>query len=219
MTATGALPCPNCFLPMEKVEASHTYGQSIELDICISCHLVFFDKNEHRGLSAASTLALFERFKSNPVCKTGPESHLPICARCGNDQTLVHDSTIHGSFRSHRCGHCATITIKAVEYLRMTGVVSKVPDNEVHSTDLVAHPRNCESCGAPAVPTNQACTFCGLPPLRLDRVILHKLFDSLNKEHRRALMSDLTPQSFSASGGDSAGWHHNLRKLLHELTD
>ena len=219
MDSPNHLPCPNCFSQMEPIGVRHTYGQKVDIDICTRCHLVFFDKHEHRGLSAHAVLVLIERFKINPICESGPDSHLPICPRCGGDQSLIHDSTIHGAFRSHRCKRCETFTIKAVEFLRMMGVVEKVPDGELEQTDLVAHPRQCESCGAPAGPAHEACSFCGLPPLRFDRIVLTKLFASLDKEHKRALMADASAELPKDMPNREVGWHHNLSTLLRELTD
>ena len=89
MTRTKTRPCPNCFAPMELIEASHIYGQEVEIDACLTCHILFFDKNEHRGLSAQSTLALIERFQAEPLCQQPAPTHPPICADCGGDQTLV----------------------------------------------------------------------------------------------------------------------------------
>ena len=98
------------------------------------------------------------------------------------------------------------------------GVVKNVPDGELNRMDLVAHPRQCESCGAPAGPSHEACTFCGLPPLRFDRIVLTKLFASLDKEHQRALMADALSESPAATPNREVGWHHNLSNLLRELT-
>ena len=110
------------------------------------------------------------------------------------------------------------MTIKAVEFLRLVGVVEKVPDNELENSTLLGHPKQCESCGAPAGPPNQACSFCGLPPLRFDRLVLDKLVGSLNKELRLVLSSqdgtsDLKPMTES----DNRGWHHSLSALVNEL--
>ena len=99
------------------------------------------------------------------------------------------------------------------------GVVEKVPDGEANQTDLVAHPRQCESCGAPAGPAHESCSFCGLPPLRFDRIVLTKLFASLDKEHRRALMADAISEIPKETPNSAVGWHHNLSALLRELTD
>ena len=203
---------------MELIEASHIYGQEVEIDACLACHILFFDKNEHRGLSAQSTLALIERFQNEPVCHQPTLTHLPICANCGGDQALIHDSTIHGPFRSHRCARCTTMTIKAVEFLRLVGVVEKVPEDELDQSKLLAHPRQCESCGAPAGPPSQACTFCGLPPLRFDRLVLDKLVGSLDKELRRALFekTDVPANTRNLSEADK-GWHHGLSQMFNEL--
>ena len=101
----------------------------------------------------------------------------------------------------------------------MMGVVEKVPDEELDQTNLVAHPRQCESCGAPAGPAHEACSFCGLPPLRFDRIVLTKLFASLDKEHKRALMADASAELPKDKPDRKVGWHHNLSALLLELTD
>ena len=122
--------------------------RKVNIDICTRCHVVFFDKHEHRGLSAHAVLVLIERFKANPICESGPDSHLPICPRCGGDQSLIHDSTIHGAFRSHRCKRCETLTIKAVEFLRMMGVVEKVPDGEARSNGLGGAPTSMREVAA-----------------------------------------------------------------------
>ena len=203
---------------MELIEASHIYGQEVEIDACLTCHILFFDKNEHRGLSAQSTLALIERFQAEPLCQQPAPTHPPICADCGGDQTLVHDSTIHGPFRSHRCSRCTTMTIKAVEFLRLVGVVESVPENELDQSKLLAHPRQCESCGAPAGPPSQACTFCGLPPLRFDRLVLDKLVGSLNRELRRALFEkEEVPATTQNRDDVDKGWHYGLSQVVKEL--
>ena len=218
MTSPSMRPCPNCFASMEIIDASHVYGREVQIDVCLACHLLFFDKNEHRGLSAQSVLALVERFQKEPICHQPSPTHLPICASCGGDQALVHDSTIHGPFRSHRCARCSTMTIKAVEFLRLVGVVEKVPDNELAHSNLLEHPRQCESCGAPAVPPNQACSFCGLPPLRFDRLVLDKLVGSLNQELRRTLFEkDKSGDAQAVVQSDNRGWHHALSQLVNEL--
>ena len=110
------------------------------------------------------------------------------------------------------------MTIKAVEFLRLVGVVEQVPDNELNQSTLVAHPRQCESCGAPAGPPNQACNFCGLPPLRFDKLVLDKLVGSLNQELRRSLFAQEKSAPIAPkSDTKDRGWHYELSQLVHEL--
>lgn len=219
MTTSSTRPCPNCFAQMDLIDASHIYGQDVTIDVCLPCHILFFDKGEHRGLSAESIVTLVERFQKEPLCQQAQAAHAPICASCGGDQSLVHDQTIHGRFRSHRCMRCSTMTIKAVEFLRLVGVVEAVPSAEVNASKLLAHPRNCESCGAPAGPPSEACEFCDLPPLRFDRLVLDKLVGSLNKELKTKLYSkETTPvTSQTSTPPTNRGWHYELSTIVNEL--
>ena len=54
---------------MEPLEVRHTYGQKVNIDICTRCHLVFFDKHEHRVSVLTQCWALSIALKQTPSAK------------------------------------------------------------------------------------------------------------------------------------------------------
>ena len=57
-TQERPLDCGNCQAPMQRLGLAGHYGASVELDVCASCDLVWFDGTETARLNGPGLLEL-----------------------------------------------------------------------------------------------------------------------------------------------------------------
>lgn len=157
----GARACPSCRAPMHELRLDGHHGQTVVLDLCFSCHGIWFDAQESLQLSARGVLALFETLHAH---RNQPHASLKsrlACPVCRLALVRGNDRTISGSFVVHRCpqqhGRFGTFSSFMVE----KGFVRHLSRVEISRLAEKLRVIHCSSCGAPVdLRQDHACPYC-----------------------------------------------------------
>ena len=169
-------PCPSCKQGMQSLRLAGHYEVPIDIDLCLPCHLVWFDHDESQRLSAAGLLRLLERIAaSHAVQANGVRPHLD-CPTCARSMKLVHNLTLAGRSLQYNCpgGHGKAQTFAL--YLAEKGVLRPVLVRDVNRlAQSDDGGLECINCGAdvPGSISGQAsdhaqCGYCNTPLYLLD---------------------------------------------------
>jgi uncharacterized protein YbaR (Trm112 family) len=155
---------------MEALRAEETYGRPLTVDMCGTCHGLWFDGAELLQLSPRSTMELF-RSVSNASGASSPRAAAArlSCPRCQGPLDEASDSQRGTRFHFARCakGHGRFLTF--FQFLRAKNFVRTLSPRELN--ELREHIRqvNCSNCGgAVDVERGSACPYCRTPISMLD---------------------------------------------------
>lgn len=173
--------CPACKSAAVEQDFEGLQGARIQLDVCHTCHGLWFDGRESRQLSANGVLRLFREQHSRRDGHhrlTEPLS----CPRCHTALKLTHDLVRGNRFQYFRCtaGHGHFITF--FQFLREKGIVRGLSPKEI--TELKKHVQalQCSDCGGPiSLAKDTACPSCHAPLCILDPKALGSTIGDMTK--------------------------------------
>jgi len=182
----GHLNCPNCTAPMHRHQFKSTDVRPLEIDICNSCHAIWFDSHESARLSADGVVDLFRFIHSKGGAATSRLSSKLNCARCRSPLEAASDIARNNRFSYYRCAHGHGRLTTFLHFLREKQFVRDLTLAERQK--LAAHVRQikCSSCSGPIdVAHHAACTYCGAAVSVLDKEATQKALDHYLQERRR----------------------------------
>ena len=145
----GHLKCPNCIAPMNRHRFDSTDVRPLEVDVCYSCHAIWFDAHESARLSPDGVVELFRFIHGKNGAATARLSAKMNCARCRTMLEPASDIARNNRFSYHRCpnGHGRLTTF--LHFLREKQFVRDLTLAERQK--LAAHVRQikCTSCSGP----------------------------------------------------------------------
>lgn len=172
-------------------------GARILLDVCPTCHGLWFDPRESLQLSSAGVLRLFRQMHGRR------DGHFRLkeplaCPRCRATLARTHDLAHGNRFQYFRCpsGHGHFITF--FQFLWEKGIVRGLSHKEL--SELKQHVQwiQCSDCGeAISLERGAACPRCHAPVCILDPKALGSTLDGF---YRRV---DSQVQAAAASAGTS----------------
>ncbi len=183
---SGHLKCPNCVAPMNRHHFDSTDVAPLEVDVCYSCHAIWFDAHESARLSPDGVVDLFQFIHTKNGAATTRLSAKMNCARCRSPLELSNDIARNNRFSYYRCtqGHGRLTTF--LHFLREKQFVRDLTLAERQK--LAAHVRQikCTSCSGPIdIGHHAACTYCGAAVSVLDKDATQKALDHYLKERKR----------------------------------
>src|SRR5512143_3836996 len=98
------MQCPSCSAEMEGQVLDDRLGGTLAIDVCGSCHVLWFDLHEDLRLSPGSTLTMFQIIAKHKEAPSPAPSTPPACPRCGLRLLLTHDQQHTTKFEYLRCG-------------------------------------------------------------------------------------------------------------------
>lgn len=182
----GHVNCPNCTAPMNRHRFDSTDVRPLEVDVCYSCHAIWFDAHESARLSPDGVVDLFRFIHGKNGAATARLSAKMNCARCRTSLEPASDIARNNRFSYHRCpnGHGRLTTF--LHFLREKQFVRDLTLAEWQK--LAAHVRQikCTSCSGPIdIAQHAACTYCGAAVSVLDKDATQKALDHYLKERQR----------------------------------
>lgn len=174
----SALTCGNCRAAMQRLTLPSHYGLPVELDLCASCHLVWFDSTEGARLGGSSLLTLIGAMAQAQVRPHEVLRPDLRCARCSRGVTVVHNRTRWGPSLQLAClenRHGAYQSF--AEFLQEKGLVRPMSLADRHR--LLAHAGriDCVNCGAALGRQDEQCPYCRSVPSLLDVARLARALD------------------------------------------
>jgi hypothetical protein len=201
----GHLNCPNCSAPMKRHRFASTDVRPLEVDVCYSCHAIWFDAHESARLSPDGVVDLFRFIHDTGGASTAQLSSKMSCARCRSPLAPVSDIARNNRFSYYRCtqGHGRLTTF--LHFLREKQFVRDLTVGERHQ--LAAHVQQikCTSCSGPInIAEHAACSYCGAAVSVLDKDATQKALDHYLKERKRqgAPAEIFAPAAAPAQGRD-----------------
>jgi hypothetical protein len=144
-------------------------GTKVEIDLCATCQVIWFDYHESLRLSPGATLTLFrmigERKQASP-----PALHDPLkCPRCDLRLLLTNDRQRNTPFRYRRCARDHGRLITFFDFLREKDFVRPLSAQQILDLRANVQSVNCSNCGAPVDLTHASeCAHCRTPLSMLD---------------------------------------------------
>lgn len=144
-------------------------GRSVELDLCLPCHVFWFDHRESLQLTPGATLQLFRLIGEQPAGSRRPLGAVTKCPRCASQLVLTHDRQRNVAFEYRRCPHGHGRLTTFFDFLREKNFIQAVSPGQLAELRRTVQSVNCSNCGAPIdLAHRSACAHCGSPLSVLD---------------------------------------------------
>jgi uncharacterized paraquat-inducible protein A len=155
---------------MEAMTVDGHVGVPVAIDLCRSCHVLWFDTHEDLRLAPASTLKMFEIIAKAPLTASPAPAASPACPRCGLRLLQTHDLQHTTKFEYLRCarGHGRLITF--VNFLLEKDFIHPLSPEQIDELrQRKIQVISCSKCGAPVDLTHgPTCAHCGASLSMLD---------------------------------------------------
>jgi Zn-finger nucleic acid-binding protein len=173
--------CPAC--KSEAVEQGFEGLQKarVQLDVCHTCHGLWFDANESRQLASNGVLRLFRELHGRKDQHYRLKEPLS-CPRCRAALARTHDMAKGNRFQYFRCpaGHGHFVTF--FQFLREKGIVRGLNPKELTELKKHAQALQCSDCGSPiSLAKDTACPSCHAPLCILDPKALGSTLGDMTK--------------------------------------
>lgn len=191
-SSVAQLACGNCGQPMQRQQLAGHYGQSIEIDLCAPCHLLWFDSLESVRLTGASLLELVGAMAGAHGTPHHALGNHVRCPRCRGELKIVHNRSRWGATRQLEClrGHGAWQTF--AQFLSEKGYVRELTAADRLALLQADAALACVNCGAPLASTQAACTYCGSLAGLVDVARLARALDPDDATERAAVRRTAT---------------------------
>lgn len=171
--------CPACKSPAVEQGFEGSRGAKILLDVCPTCHGLWFDAKESIQLSSQGVLRLFRQMHGRKEGHHRLKDPL-ACPRCRAALTRTQDLARGNRFQYFRCPNAHGHFITFFQFLREKGIVRGLNPKEL--TELKKHVQHlqCSDCGDPiSLETDTACPRCHAPLCILDPKALGSTLEGL----------------------------------------
>jgi hypothetical protein len=160
--------CPACQSEAEEQGFEGANGKQVPLDVCHTCHGLWFDARENLQLSPRGVLHLFRQLHGRR------DQHYRLreplaCPRCRKKLERSQDLARGNRFQYFRCpggdGHFITF----FQFLREKGIVRGLNPREIAELRKHVQALQCSDCGNPiSLGRDSACPSCHAPLCILD---------------------------------------------------
>jgi predicted nucleic acid-binding Zn ribbon protein len=163
-----ALGCGNCRAPMQRISLAGHYGSAVDLDLCESCDLIWFDDVETARLSGTGMLELIDRMARAYDLPFEPLRPAVACPRCTRPLQLVHNQTRWGRSVQLQCVRRDGAYQSFAEFLEEKGLLRPMsrPDRARQLRDKGRI--DCVNCGGAVGLDDALCPYCRSVPSLLD---------------------------------------------------
>jgi Transcription factor zinc-finger len=189
MEETQNSRCPSCKMSMTLQQFSGQYGQTVAIDACQNCNMLWFDKGESAKLAPDGVVELFQMISA----KGGQNqpSYLSDrlgCTRCGLKLRPVTDKVITGTFNYFACEADHGRLISFYQFLIEKRFVRVLQPAEISRLAVDVRQIKCSSCGAPVDLNKQsACGYCRSPIAVFDRDAAKNAIDHYLEQRKKQL--------------------------------
>ena len=161
--------CPSCGTGMEALALGGRLGTEVPIDLCRTCHLIWFDKLESVKLAPGGTLKLFRLIGEHRQKPPAPVTDMMKCPRCDIRLLLTHDRTRSSRFRYWRCARDHGRLITFFDFLREKDFIKPISPQQLAELRENVQTIHCSNCGAPIdLARDSACAHCASPLSTID---------------------------------------------------
>lgn len=220
---------------------SRTADTDIDIDLCFSCHGIWFDDQENLQLAPQGVIDLFRTLHAHTDTPHTPLASHMHCPRCPQPLLRIKDRTVHGSYTLYRCaaGHGRFLSFSS--FMLKRGFARQLRPPEITQLAQTVRTIHCGSCGAAVdLRNDHICPYCRsafslLDPQAVTQALAHyqqqavqhstvdrsAIVQAIADSHQRQLEHERKEQQSKMpllGGRDqlwSAGLELVLRGLLH----
>ncbi len=157
-------------------------GTKVELDLCPTCQVIWFDHLESLRLSPGATLRLFRLIGEHKQQSPPPLKEPLKCPRCDLRLLLTNDRQRNTPCRYRRCAREHGRLITFFDFLREKDFVRPLSPQQLADLRANVQMLNCSNCGAPIDLVHaSACEHCSTPVSMLDLKQIEAMADHLRK--------------------------------------
>ena len=188
------------------------YGRALELDLCASCHLVWFDAIEGAHLAGTSLLALIGAMATAQTLAHTPLRPQLGCLRCSGPLRTVHNPSRFGASLQLECAHRHGAWQSFAQFLQQKGLVRPMSSADRHRALQRDGALHCVNCGGGLAHDDTACSWCRSVPAVVDVARLALALDpeGATRQHavhqRRGHAGALHCAACGAAQTHEAGW-------------
>jgi hypothetical protein len=159
-------------------------GTKVDLDLCATCQVIWFDHLESLRLAPGGVLRLFQVIADGTPRPPAPLAQPLKCPRCDRRLLLTHDRQRNTPFRYWRCAREHGRLTTFFDFLREKDFVRPLSAQQLAELRANVQMINCSNCGAPIdLAGAPACTHCGTPVSMIDL----KQIEEMTAHLRRAV--------------------------------
>src|SRR5436190_23871799 len=142
---------------------------SVQIDLCTTCQVIWFDHLESVKLSPGATLDVFRVIGEDPQKSPARLPDRLACPRCQIRLLLTHDRQRNTPFRYWRCPRDHGRLTTFFDFLREKDFVRPLSPPQLAELRANVQMIHCSNCGAPIdLAGASACAHCGTPISMLD---------------------------------------------------
>ena len=157
-------------------------GALVDLDLCPTCQIIWFDHFESSRLLPAAVLRLFRLIGERDRMSPAPIKRTLRCPRCHLRLLLTHDRQRNTPFRYWRCGNDHGRLITFFEFLREKDFIRPLSPQQLDELRRNVQIINCSNCGAPIdLAGAPECSHCGTPISMLDLRHVKEVVEALEQ--------------------------------------
>lgn len=160
--------CPGCQQALRHAVLEGHYGKSVEVDLCTTCHLVWFDVFESVRLSGLGWLQLLRSMLDHAITAAVLPPRM-ACVRCSAELVPVRNQTRFGRTAALECrlGHGQLQTL--THLLAERGLLRAVLPADRSAMARQGQSLVCMQCGAgDHAARAEQCAYCTSPLLMVD---------------------------------------------------
>ena len=162
---------------MQRIGLAGHYGANVELDVCASCDLVWFDGTETARLNGPGLLELIGLMAAAYELPYLPLGAATRCPRCAGKLKTVHNQSRWGRSVQLQCLKRDGAYQSFAEFLEEKGLLR--PMSRLDRAKLLRDRGriDCVNCGAAIGKDDERCPYCSSVPSLLDVARLARALD------------------------------------------
>jgi uncharacterized protein YbaR (Trm112 family) len=163
----------------------------LELDLCMSCHAIWFDPHESAQLTPGAVMELFRLIHEHEGDPARPLRDVLPCPVCRERLSFTRDIQRTNRISYYRClaGHGRLTTF--LQFLREKNFVRDLAPGEIEQLRARVAQVRCSSCGAMIDLARDAqCSYCRAPVSILDADAVAKTLAELDAAERKRVTVD-----------------------------
>jgi Transcription factor zinc-finger len=159
--------CTSCQQPLRLIALEGHYTHKVEVDVCLHCHLVWFDALESVRLSGLGWVQLIRQMIASPALNAPLAPRLG-CVRCQSPLKVVRNLTRFGRTAAQECpqGHGQYQGYSLL--LAERGLVRPIYPHDRQALREQGRALGCLNCGAQVANDAQSCSYCDSPLVMVD---------------------------------------------------
>jgi hypothetical protein len=163
------------------------YGPPVPTDVCLNCHLVWFDEFESVRLSGLGWVQLLRLMRTGDSSSGAPLSSRLGCVRCDAPLKPVNNLTRFGRFAALECprrhGHLQTFSLLLAE----RGLVRPMSRSDLQTLAEEKRVACCLNCGSAISELAERCKHCESPLVVID---MPRLMEALLVRHAKPVSEE-----------------------------